>query len=123
MRLVFADSDVEKVCTDRRVAKKLFGGNEPLVRSLFARLSFLESARSIEEVRRYPGMRFHSLRNIGGRNLEGFFAVDVKTVREPWRIILRLLDGNGNPFEPCEIDKVAPFIEILSVEEISKHYE
>ena len=118
MRLVFADSDVEKVCTDRRVAKKLFGGNEPLVRSLFARLSFLESARSIEEVRRYPGMRFHSLRNIGG-----VFAVDVKTVREPWRIILQLLDGNGNPFEPCEIDKVAPFIEILSVEEVSKHYE
>lgn len=38
--------------------------------------------------------------------MDGFFAIDVKTRRDPWRIIIQPLDDNEEPYDPCNIDEI-----------------
>ncbi len=64
-------------------------------------------------------MRFHSLQG----NLDGYFAIDVKTRKEPWRIILQPLDENEEPYNPCNIDEISGKVRIVEIREVSKHYE
>lgn len=40
-----------------------------------------------------------------------------------WRIILRPLNDDKRPFDPCNIDEIANVVEIVEIEEVSKHYE
>ena len=39
--------------------------------------------------------------------MEGLFAIDVKTKRDKWRIILCPLDEDEEEFIPCHIDEIA----------------
>ncbi len=55
--------------------------------------------------------------------MEGYFAIDVKTIKEPWRIILQPLDENKVPYDPCNIDEIAGYVKIVEIREVSKHYE
>ncbi len=55
--------------------------------------------------------------------MEGFFAIDVKSRSEQWRIILQPLDENGKPYIPCNIDRIAGSVKIVEIVEVSKHYE
>lgn len=119
MRIVYASRKIEQQCTDEKVAKKLFGGNEILVRSLFARLNAIEYAIYIKDIIKLPAMRFHKLE----ADLKGLFAVDVKSRRDAWRIILQPLDNNEEPFIPCNIDEIAMIVRIVKIMEVSKHYE
>lgn len=57
------------------------------------------------------------------RNLERYFAIDVKTRKEQWRIILQPLDEDEQPFEKYDIDKIAKIVKIVEITEVSKHYE
>ena len=43
-----------------------------------------------------PTFHFHKLSG----NMDGFFAIDVKTRRDPWRIIIQPLDENEEPYDP-----------------------
>ena len=63
------------------------------------------------------------MKNKNGKNLDGYFAIDVKSRTDPWRIILRPLDNNKRPFVPCHIDAIAEYVEIVEIREVSKHYE
>lgn len=54
---------------------------------------------------------------------DGYFAIDVKSRKEPWRIILQPLDDDRKPFNPCNIDKIAAYVKIAEISEVSKHYE
>ena len=63
--------------------------------------------------------RFHNLQD----DLDGLFAVDVKTIRDKWRIILQPLDDNEQPYDPCHIDEIAPFVRTVEIREVSPHYE
>ena len=101
MQLLYNNSKVQKQCTDLKTAKKLFGGNAALATSLFARINF------------------HKLSG----NMDGFFAIDVKTRRDPWRIIIQPLDENEEPYDPCNIDEIAGVVRIVEVKELSNHYE
>ena len=56
-------------------------------------------------------------------NMEGLFAIDVKTKADPWRIILQPLDENKEPYNPCNIDEISGIVRIVEVREVSKHYE
>ncbi|MDO4404500.1 MAG: hypothetical protein Q4C09_05625 [Atopobiaceae bacterium] len=105
------------------MAKRLFYGNDKLAVSLIARVNALEQADILRDIIVQPQFHFHKLLNKNGKDLEGLFAVDVKTRRDPWRIILRPLDENGEPFVPCNIDEIAGIVEIVRIEEVSKHYE
>ena len=123
MELEFASENVESQCTSVKAANKLFGGDANLTRSLLARINALRRADTIKDIVVQKNFRFHDLVNKKGRKLEGYFAIDVKTIREPWRIILQPLDENKQPYSPCNIDEIAGYVKIVEIAEVSKHYE
>lgn len=123
MELVYVSEKIKTQCTSVKAAKKLFGGDTVLATSLLARINALEMADTIKDIIVQPTFHFHSLSNKNGRNLEGFFAIDVKSRREQWRIILQPLDENRNPFDPCYIDQISSYVRIIEIMEVSKHYE
>ena len=123
MELVYASDKVKNQCTSVTAAKKLFGGDTILTTSLLARINALEKAETIKDIIVQPTFHFHNLGNKQGRNLEGFFAIDVKSRKEQWRIVLQPLDANKEPFTPCYIDQISSYVRIVEITEVSKHYE
>ena len=95
VQLLYNNSKVQKQCTDLKTAKKLFGGNAALATSLFARINAMLQASVIKDIVMMPTFHFHKLSG----NMDGFFAIDVKTRRDPWRIIIQPLDENEEPYE------------------------
>lgn len=63
------------------------------------------------------------LHNKGNKRYKGCFAIDLKTIREPWRIIFEPLDDNREPFDEPSIYPFACKVRIIEIMEISKHYE
>lgn len=123
MKLEYASEKVRMQCTSVKAANKLFGGKNVMTTSLFARINAMENAEYIKDIIVQPIFRFHALKNKKGRNLDGFFAIDVKTIREPWRIILQPLNENKQPYDPCNIDEIADSVKIVEIVEVSNHYE
>lgn len=119
VELNYANKKIEKQCTDLKTAKKLFGGNAILSTSLFARINALKSANVIKDIIVMKPFRFHKLNG----SMDGYFAIDVKSPKDPWRIILQPLDENKEPYDPCNIDTIAGVVRIVEVKEVSKHYE
>ena len=123
MELVYASDKVKNQCTSVKAAKKLFGGDTILTTSLLARINALEKAETIKDIIVQPTFHFHNLGNKQGRNLEGFFAIYVKSRKEQWRIVLQPLDANKEPFTPCYIDQISSYVRIVEITEVRKHYE
>ena len=123
MEIIYKDTETEEQCNNLKAAKKLFGGDKALSISLLARINALKQAESIKDIIVQPSFRFHNLENKKRRNLDGYFAIDVKSRKEKWRIILEPLDENKEPFVPCNIDEIAPIVRIVEIVEVSKHYE
>lgn len=123
MELVYASNKVKTQCTSLKAARKLFGGNNVLAVSLMARITALKAADTIKDIIVQPSFYFHKLDNKHGRNMEGYFAIDVKSRRDQWRIIIQPLDANKAPFSPCYIDQIAEYVRIVEITEVSKHYE
>lgn len=123
MELVYASEKVKTQCTSVKAARKLFGGNNALATSLHARINALGQAETIKDIIVQPSFYFHKLDNKHGRNLEGYFAIDVKSRRDQWRIIIQPLDANKTPFNQCYIDQIAEYVRIVEITEVSKHYE
>ncbi|MBR4909011.1 MAG: hypothetical protein IKZ43_08380 [Acidaminococcaceae bacterium] len=122
MEIVYSNNKVYSQCTSFKAAKKLFGGQESLAISLLARINAIENALNIKDIIVQKPFRFHQLNYFKGSS-ETYFAIDVKTIREPWRLILRPLDNDKQPFIPCHIDEVAEIVEIVEIREVSNHYE
>ena len=123
MELIYATDKVENLCESLKAAKKFFNGNIVLANSLMARINALKQADTIKDIIVQPTFHFHKLLNKNGRDLEGYFAIDVKSRREQWRIILEPLDENKEPYIPCKIDQIAESVRIVEITEVSKHYE
>lgn len=123
MDLVYASDKVKSQCTSIKVANKLFGGDAALSKSLLSRINALRSANNIKDIIVQPTFRFHALKNKKGKDLEGYFAIDVKSIREPWRIIVQPLNSDKQPYNPCNIDEVAEYVIIVEITEVSRHYE
>ena len=92
-------------------------------KSLLSRINALRSANNIKDIIVQPTFRFHALKNKKGKDLEGYFAIDVKSIREPWRIIVQPLNSDKQPYNPCNIDEVAEYVIIVEITEVSRHYE
>lgn len=122
MELIYATEKVEEQCTSVKAAKKLFGGNAKLATSLIARINALKQADTIKDIIVQPTFHFHDLHK-KRRDLEGYFAIDVKSRSDQWRIILEPLDENKEPYNPCNIDEIAMKVRIVEITEVSKHYE
>lgn len=123
MKLEYASDKLKKQCTSLKEAQKLLGGDKPLAMSLLARVNALERADVIKDIIVQPTFHFHALKKKNGRDLEGYFAIDVKSRKEQWRLILQPLDDDGEPYIPCNIDEIAGIVKIVEITEVSKHYE
>ena len=123
MKVIYASKKMEQQCTDLKAAKKLFSGDKSLAMSLLARVNALIQAETIHDIIVQKQFHFHNLYNVGRKNYEGYFAIDVKTRREQWRIILELLDDDEKPFDPPNIDEISRKVRIVEIVEVSKHYE
>lgn len=123
MELIYASEKLKIQCTSVKAAQKLFNGDSQLSVSLLARINALEKADTLKDIVVQPAFHFHKLKNKNGKNLEGYFAIDVKSRREQWRILLQPLDENENPYNPCNIDQIAGIVKIIEISEVSKHYE
>lgn len=119
MKINYANDTVKLQCTSLKAAKKLFGGNNALAVSLLARINAIENANVIKDIICMKPFRFH---NLQGKRAD-YFAIDVKTIRDKWRIILQPLDDNEQPFDPCHIDEIAAIVRIVEIREVSPHYE
>ncbi len=123
MELEYSSEKVKLQCTSVKAANMLFGGNSALTQSLLARINVLKNAENIKDIIVQPAFRFHGLKNKKGRNLEGYFAIDVKSIRDSWRIILQPLNENKEPYHSCNIDEISNVVRIIEITEVSKHYE
>lgn len=123
MELIYATEKVRRLCQSTNTAAKLFGGKKELAISLAARINALQSAVNIKDIIVQKPFHFHQLKNKKGKDLDGYFAIDVKSRSDPWRIILRPLDSDKKPFVPCHIDEIAEYVEIVEIREVSNHYE
>lgn len=119
MEIIYNNKHVEKQCTSLQAAVKLFGGDKDLAMALHARVASIAAAEVIKDIIVVPKNHFHKL---NGR-LDGLFAVDVKTRREKWRIILCPLNDNLEEFQPCHIDEIADVATAVKIMEVSAHYE
>ena len=119
MRIIYANTKTEKQCNSLKEVTKLFGGDKKLATSLLARISAIEQADVIKDIIVMPTFRFHNLKG----KLDGYFAIDVKTIRDKWRIVLQPLDEEENVFDPCNIDEIAAVVKIVEIREVSAHYE
>ena len=122
MELVYKSSTIRKTCESLKGAKKFFNGDINLSISLLARINALEEADTLKDIVVQRQFRFHKLKNKNGKDYEGYFAIDVKTSKQPWRLILEPLDENKEPFNPCDIDKIASNVRIVGIKEVSNHY-
>ena len=119
LQIEYKNDKVREQCTSIKSARKLFGGDNALAISLHARVNALANAETLRDIIVQPKFRFHKLEG----NLDGFFAIDVKTRKEPWRIILQPLDDNMEPYDPCNIDEISGIVRIIEITEVSRHYE
>lgn len=119
MKIIYASDEVKLQCTSLKAATKLFGGNKILARSLLARINVIDSAEVIKDIIAMPPFHFHNLHG----QMEGYFAIDVKSRRDKWRIVLQPLNEEENPYDPCHIDEIAAIVRIVEIREVSPHYE
>lgn len=123
MELIYATEKIRRLCQSTSVATKFFGGKKELAISLAARINALQNAVNIKDIIVQKPFHFHQLNNKNGKDFNGYFAIDVKSRSDPWRMILRPLDSNKKPFVPCHIDEIADYVEVVEIREVSKHYE
>ena len=123
MKILYYDLKTEEICNDLKKAKKYMGGNELCAISLLARINALKAAEVLKDIVNMPQFHFHKLVNKGKNNLEGYFAIDVKTRKDKWRVILEPLDNDEKPFIPCNIDEIAKKVRIVEIREVSNHYD
>ena len=119
MKIIYASDEVKLQCTSLKAATKLFCGNKILARSLLARIFAIDSADVMKDIIVMPSFHFHNLHG----QMEGYFAIDVKSRRDKWRIILQPLNEDENPYDPCHIDEIAAIVRIVEIREVSPHYE
>ncbi len=119
MKINYANDKIEQLCTSLKAATKFFGGDKNLAISLLARVNAIEQSEVIKDIIAMPPFHFHNLHG----KMEGLFAIDVRSRRDKWRIILQPLDENEQIFEPCHIDEIAVIVRIVEIREVSAHYE
>ena len=119
MDVIYSNENVQNQCTNLKDAQKLFSGDKQLAVKLLSRVNQIQAANVLKDIVLTQPLRFHSLKG----NLDGLFAIDVKTKKEPWRIILQPLGENEEPFNPCNIDEISGKVRIVEIREVSRHYE
>lgn len=104
MKITFADTKLEKLVNDNRKMLKEFGKLRATI--LIRRLTQMEDAANLEEVRNLPG-NYHELRN----NRKGQWGCDLD---QPYRLVFT---PHENPI-PTNADGQYIWLEITGIEVI-----
>lgn len=112
MRIDYGNDKVKEQCTSLRRAKKDFP--EKIAKKLLRHIAFIEAADNLMSIEQYSPFRFHNL--LGDK--KGLYAIDIDGQRSSYRLILRF-KGYDNE----QIFGDPKMIEVIQVEEVSKHYE
>lgn len=123
MKIIYFDPKIELQCTSVKEAAKLFEGNKKYISKLQARLNIIETAEFIRDIINLPMLHFHNLENKNGKDLDGCFAIDLASRKDPWRIILQPLNEVEQPYKPCHIDQIAGKVKIVKIVEVSNYYD
>jgi len=123
LEVLYASNKLEKQCTSLREAQRLFGGDAMLAKSLLSRVNAFHQAECLNDIIHTPSFRFHNLHDKGKKKRKGTYAIDVKTIREQWRIIIVPLNQLQERFGEESIDEIATIVKVIKIEEVSKHYE
>jgi len=98
VRIRFRTRKLEKQYTNHQEANRVYG--KEVARKFIQRVNIIKHAGDLEELKRMPGLRCHELKG----NLQGRWAVNLTGF---YRMIFTL-EGNS--------------MEIVCIEEVSKHY-
>lgn len=112
MEIYYSSKKVEKYCTDLSSAKKFYSIQVAI--KLHKLINFIEEIQSLKELIDFPIYHFHPLR--GKR--DGQFAIDIAGRRSSYRLIVSF-----DEISPKEVFSQANKINIIRIEEVSKHYE
>lgn len=105
-----------------KAAQRLFGGDRQLAEKLLSRIELLRQAPTLKDIVLMPPLHFHKLENKGRSRWDGFYAIDLKSRKDPWRLIVQPLDDDQNPIRLRSIDKIASSVRVVGIEEVSRHY-
>lgn len=119
LEIMYKDKKIKQICTSLKSAKKFFGGQNLIAINLLARINQMQNADTLKDFLNATAYHFHPLKG----NLQGYFALDIKSRKDKWRLILIPLNTEKKPFDPCHIDKIAPIVQIIKIMEVSAHYE
>lgn len=112
MNISYANRKVEKQCTELKRATIDF--SPKVAKKLLKLVNFIEAADNLSSVISMKTYRFHKLKG----NLTGLYAMDIDGRRNSYRLIVS--------FDNVDFDDVfsnAISIEVVTIEEVSKHYE
>lgn len=123
MKIIYKTDTVELQCTSVKAARKRFGGDKKIAEKLLSAICSIESAKTLKDIWMNPRLRLHPLHDKKRKKLKGYFAIDVNGQTDKWRVILRPLDENEEPYTDYRLDVKSEKTINVEVVEVSKHYE
>lgn len=106
MEIEFTDDELKTLFTEEKVTHKKFKSNKPLVKQYVKTVKKLIAATRIEDLLQSSSLNYEKL----GGNRAGTSSVKIN---QQYRLL----------FAEVTNDKDPPEVILLSIEEISKHYE
>lgn len=117
MEIIYRNKKTEKLCTNPKYARKVFGPK--IGEKLLQKISLLEGMECLHDAVMYRPFHFHSLK----LNRKGQHALDVAGRRENHRIIIEPLDDNGEKYETPDIHLISKSTKVILIIEVSDdHY-
>ncbi|WP_225428313.1 type II toxin-antitoxin system RelE/ParE family toxin [Levilactobacillus enshiensis] len=110
---------VEKLCTNLKASRKKLGVRT--AEALFGLMNLLESSDNLADVNALRNRHIHKLDG----NRQGQYALDIAGRASSYRLLVQLLDENGKVATNDDNVDVTSFygkIQIIQIEEVSKHY-
>nr|WP_281273216.1 type II toxin-antitoxin system RelE/ParE family toxin [Companilactobacillus insicii] len=115
----YATKKVEKMCTNLKKSRKELGART--AEALFGLINLLESSASLEDINALRIYKVHKL--TGNRN--NHYALDIDGRASSYRLIIQPIDLDNEVVinrENLNIQLFYSSINIVRVEEVSKHY-
>lgn len=111
MQIQYTNKTVEMQCTSLKRAKKDF--SDKIAQKLHKLINFIESADNLASVTAFPTYHFHDLKG----NRDGQYALDIDGRHSSYRLIVCFNEDKETVFSKMSS------IEIIQIEEVSKHYD
>ncbi|MFJ1628090.1 type II toxin-antitoxin system RelE/ParE family toxin [Marinilactibacillus psychrotolerans] len=112
MNIVYKNDKVEEQCTKLKIAKKKFP--EKVANKLFKLINFIEAADNLYSITSFQPYHFHNLKG----KKDGFYSIDIDGRKSSYRLIVTFNDEDLS-----KVFSDGKSIEVIKIEEVSKHHE